>query len=154
MLQLGSGIVDNRDDIISDLETEVESLKAQLAHEKQAGREGARAVASLRKQLTPIYQALQQVFGHMEAIPGMDASSPTDHVHPARVSAAWEQWKQKLGKGGAKMIDALLIHGEMTRRQIAVATGYSPQNISNLTSELNKLSLITKNGDKIALRQL
>lgn len=149
MLQL-SGDVDNRDDIISDLETENESLKAQLAHEKQSGREGARAVAALRKQLTPLYQAMQMMFGHMEAI---NTDSAVNGATPA-VSAVWKAWKDRLGGQPAQLIDALLLHSELTSGQIAIAIGVNPKNVAQVIHKVNKAGLLNKNGGKFSLKQL
>ena len=150
-----SGDVDNRDEMIADLEAEVEGLKAQLAHEKQAGREGARAVAALRKQLTPLYQALQMVFGQMEAVTGADVA-PAGHAaaHDPRVSAVWASWKSKMPGQAAQVIDALLLHGEMNTQQIAIAIGCHRNTVPNLIFKLNKAGLLNKNGGRFSLKQL
>lgn len=140
----------------NELREEIRDLKEQLRAARNetaiAKRESGRALSALRKQLNPLYQALQMVYGELDTLVDEEVSSPT--TTNARTSAVWEQWKNKLDKGCSKAIDALLIHGEMTRRQLAIATGYSPQNVSNIVSKLNGASLITKNGDQIALRKL
>ena len=151
MLQL-SGDVDNRDALIASLEFEVETLKSELAREKQAGREGARAVLALRKTLTPLYQSLQMVFGQMETVSaGIDA--PSSAAIEPRVKAVWDNWKSKLGST-AKIIDALLLHGEMNTQQLSVATGFHRTTIPAHIFKLNKNGLINKNGGKFSLKQL
>lgn len=153
MLQLGTGIVDNRDDIISDLEAEVESLKASLAHEKQAGRDGARAVAALRKQLAPLYQAMQMVFGHIEAI-HIEDHGPTGPIVDKLKSAVWESWKSKIPGRTAQVIDALMVHGQMNSQQIGIAIGIHPNNVPPLLTKLKKAGLLIKNGHNYGLKSL
>ncbi len=141
------------EETIQRLEEQNDDLREQLRDARNetaiAKREAGRALSALRKQLNPLYQALQMVYGELDAVSDDDAAAPT-----AKTSAVWEQWKQKLDKGCSKAIDALLMHGEMTRRQLAIACGYSPQNVSNIVSKLNGASLIVKNGDRISLRKL
>lgn len=155
-MRLLEGVVaDPSDTEADDLRAEVRQLRADLsqarADTKTAQRESAHALNALRKQLSPLYRALQVVFGELDA-----AGIESDDAPPAnaRTTTMWGVWKDKLGKGPAKVIDALLLHGAMTRKQIAVASGYSPQNISNIISDLNKASLITKDGDRVTLRTL
>lgn len=148
-------VVDLRDEHISELETANRELEASLRQANtelaRVRRESQTALAALRKQLTPLYRALQSVFGELDAAQ-VDASESL--AMSARTSAAMQQWKEKLGKGPAKAIDALLLHGSMTRKQLAIATGYTPQNITNIIVALNKASLITKDGDRVTLRSL
>jgi outer membrane murein-binding lipoprotein Lpp len=137
-------------DTIRELREEVRQARTDTARAKQ---DSERAMCELRRQLGPLYKALQMVFGELDAAGVDEASSPVNSMN-ARTVAVWDQWKQKLDKGCAKAIDALLTHGEMTRRQLAIACGYSPQNVSNIISKLNSASLITKNEDRVALRAL
>lgn len=140
----------------NDMREEIRGLREQLRNAQRetatAKRDASRAMGELRRQLGPLYKALQMVFGELEAA-GVDGDEAAPNASP-RVSAVWAVWKDKLGKGPAKAIDALLLHGAMTRKQLAVATGYSPQNVSNIISDLNKASLITKDGDRVTLRTL
>lgn len=137
------------------LRDEVRELKRALGHAEsetaKAKQQASRATANLRRQLSPLYRALQDVFGELEELGGGDE---TTAAPSARTQQVWQVWKDKLGKGAAKAIDALLIHGSMTRKQLMVATGYSQANISNIVSDLNGASLITKDGDRVSLRQL
>lgn len=115
-----------------------------------AKREASQAVAALRKQLSPLYQALQLVFGEMARVGGEDELTPTS----ARVSAVWDSWKQKLPGNPAKVIDALLLHGEMNNTQIGIAIGIRRSNVPQLIFKLNQAGLINKNGTKYSLKQL
>lgn len=71
-----------------------------------------------------------------------------------REESVWESWKQRLGGQTAKVIDALLLHGEMNTTQIAIAIGTRRNNIPNLVFKLNQAGLINKNGGRFSLKQL
>jgi len=156
--------VDARDQEIESLRSEVRRLHRAVndADVKAArAREDAdRALSALRRQLSPLYRALQAVFGELDAAGVTDASSassPTagETAPPnARASAVWEAWKAKLGPSCAKVIDALLLHGEMNTTQLAIAVGMSRKPIPNLIYKLNQAGLITKNGGRFSLKTL
>ena len=104
-------------------------------------------IGGLRMSLEPQYKQLQGVFANLD--------KATTTVG-ATNSAVWEPWKQKLGGACARMIQALLDRGELTRTQLATLTGQSSNSGSYATnlSRLNSNGLLEKNGDKIRLRAL
>lgn len=142
------------DDALRELRDENRELRDQLREARAeitiAKRESARALSALRQQLNPLYRALQAVFGEIEAS-GIsdDGPAPTN----ARIAAVWENWKSKVGSS-AKLIDALLLHGEMNTSQLSVATGFHRTTIPAHVFKLNKLGLLNKNGGKFSLKQL
>lgn len=148
------GQTDNRDDLIKSLHAEVQQLRRDLrdaqAESSLARSEAGRSVAALRLQLTPLYRALQSVFGEIDAI-----SETTDGaVSNPRVTAVWESWKQKLPGKRADFIAALLEHGAMTGTQLRVATHTAAGSVASVIHDLKKLGLITKNGDRYSLKEL
>lgn len=149
-------IVDPHDDEITALENEVKRLRRELAIANgeiaKAKGESSRALSALRKQLAPLYRALQAVFCELDAA-GMDDAPPTHNDTP-RTIAIWENWKQKIRGQAAQIIDALLLHHEMTAQQIAIAIGIHRKNVPQLIFKLNKAGLIYKNGDRYSLKQL
>lgn len=142
-------------DELLDLRDLVRELKAELArsrNETRAARlEAVRAVSALRKELGPLYRSLQAVFGEIDAIVGDDeqAAAPT-----GRSSPVWESWKSKLPGNPAKIIDALLLHGEMNSQQIAIHIGIHRNNVPPLIYKLNKAGIIKKNGHNYSLKTL
>jgi len=146
---------DDRDQQIEALQDENRVLQAELT---KAQRDSARALASLRRQLTPLYQALQAVFGELDAVLVADAqetvSPPASAAQDARVVAVWASWKSKLGQGPAKVIDSLLLHGEMNTQQLAIATGYHRHTVPNHIHRLHQAGLVNKNGGRFSLKQL
>lgn len=126
---------------------------------ERATEDAVRAVSALRRQLTPLYRALQAVFGELDA-PGIgdsrDAEAPSSPpAQDARVRAVWESWKSKLGGTVAKGIDALLLHGELDTAQLAIAAGLDKRTVTNtVVYKLNGAGLINKNGGRFSLKQL
>lgn len=153
---------DDRDEQIAELQAELRETRAELLRAKadatQAKQDTARAVSALRRQLTPLYRALQAVFGELDAAGVTDGARPTTPASgagDARLKAIWDSWKERLGPTCAKVIDALLLQPEMTNRQIAVAIGTGRiQTIYDAVAKMNKVSLLTKNGDRYSLKQL
>ena len=111
-------------------------------------------VAELRTVLTPLYQGLCHIFGEIDRM-GVESSSPGGAA--PKSSAAWDSWKQKLGpnSAAAKIIDILMIHGELTHTQLRIHIGTSRmQTVYDAVSKLNKAALLNKNGDKFSLKEL
>lgn len=159
------GVIEPPDQEVERLQAENRKLKRQLSDAETEGaraREDAdRALGMLRKQLSPLYRALQAVFGELDAA-GVGTYEHPDPVpssmgaQPTRVAAVWESWKLKLGatSAPARVIDALLIHGAMNVPQLKVAGKMANQTVYDAVSKLNKLGLIDKNGGRYSLKQL
>lgn len=157
-MRLIEGVVDEPEDVrVAELEQEVRRLRRAVSDAEQAARDADRrageGVAALRRTLSPLYRALQTIFGEIESVAG--GESATD-VHPAnaRTAAVWASWKDKLGTGPAKVIDALLLHGEMNTAQLSIATGYHRNTVPQYVSACNKAGLLTKNGGRFSLKKL
>lgn len=154
MRLLEGQVTEQEDDEVADLRQQVKELQSDLAmarsETRAAQREAVRAVSALRKELSPLYRSLQAVFGEIDAVVGDEESaSPSP-----RSSAVWENWKSKMRGQAAEIIDALLLHKEMTAQQIAIAIGIHKKNVPQLIFKLNKAGLINKNGDRFSLKTL
>jgi len=149
---------DDRDERIADLEADVKNLQAEVqraqAEAKSARREATRALSALRQQLTPLYRAMQMVFGELDAA-GVDDAAPTGAAaQPPRVSAIWEAWKARMPGGPAKIIDALLLQPDLNTQQLAIAIGVHRNSIGQMIWKLNKAGLLQKNGNRFSLKAL
>jgi hypothetical protein len=162
-VKLLDGQVEITDDAAIDaLEAEIRDLKQDLRRAQQVARDAqanaAAALAPLRRQLTPLYRALQSVFGELDAAGVVEEtlgySSSTNNPAPPRTSAVWESWKSRMPGGPAKIIDALLVHGEMNTQQLAIATGVHRNSIPAMIFKLNKAGLLNKNGGRFSLKAL
>lgn len=134
------------------------ALTAATREARQAREDGSRALTNLRRQLSPLYRALQDVFGELDAAGASDDVPPsafgpgTATVDP-RTAAVWASWKGRMG-AAAPVIDALLLHGEMTTTQIGIAIQRSRKTVPALIFKLNRAGLINKNGNKFSLKSL
>lgn len=137
--EVNAEYVDSPDVRIDKLEREVASLRRELEAMGSA-------IIQLRHQLAPL-DVLRQAFGGAV----VEDTTPTADT---RIQAVWHSWKQKLGGSCGKVIDALLLHGEMNTRQLAIAVGLHRTTIPALIYKLNQAGLINKNGGRFSLKQL
>lgn len=130
------------------LREEIRELQDQLREARReiasAKREGAQALSNLRKLLKPWYQALQMIYGELDAA-GVDET-------PAASVAAWDDWKRRLGPACAKVIDALLLGGEMSVKGIAIAAKMGQQTVYQATSKMGQAGILVRNGSKFSLK--
>ena len=104
-------------------------------------------------ELTPLYRALQAVFGELDHAGVDDGPSVSSPAQNPRTSAVWDSWKSKVGAAG-KLIEALRLHGEMNTQQLAIATGLHRTTIPKHIYTLNKAGLLNKNGGRFSLKSL
>jgi len=142
---------------IESLQRELYQRNKQLAETEEALRQERlksaaleRGVAELRTVLTPLYQGLSHIFGQIDT---MDIGSGSA-IPSSKNSAAWEQWKQRLGGATARAIDALMIHGEMNQTQLRIILGCATRTVTNVVTALNQAKLIDKRDGKIRLKEL
>src|SRR5258708_28659771 len=89
-----TGEVDNRDEIIHQLRETVADLRRDLELTRAELSQGRRGVARLRQQLTPLHQALKDVFGEMDVIGESENARVADGPQISdRKRAVWESWK-------------------------------------------------------------
>lgn len=155
MRLIEGAVMADEDSELEALRDEVRRLNVDLSAARReasnARRDADRAMAELRRQLGPLYKAMQMVFGELDAAGIEDSSGPAPSN--ARVSAVWDSWKSRVGSS-AKVIDALLLHGEMNTGQLAVATGFHRTTIPAHVFKLNKLGLLNKNAGRFSLKKL
>jgi DNA-binding transcriptional ArsR family regulator len=163
-------------EVLPTVDPEIERLRAENRRlqrevadakiEAQRAREDAqRALSTLRRQLSPLYRALQAVFGELDAAgieetpaaaspSGAAPSGPSATGRDPRVVAVYESWKQRLGPAAAKVIDALLVHGEMNTTQLSIAAQMHRTNVPKAISKLNQAGLVNKIGGRFSLKPL
>ena len=151
----------NEDDVeIKKLKLRIRTLEREVEDERLAAQrardDATRAVGMLRRQLSPLYRALQAVFGELDLVAAAEPESAASSPSPAapRTSAVWEAWKSRLPPACGKVIDALLTHGELNSVQIKVAARLGTSTVSDAISKLNKAGLIDKNGGRYSLKKL
>lgn len=136
-------------------------LELELRAERRKNGAVENGVARLREALTPVYGGLQLIFGEIDAMGIEDI--PTDSrssasVADPRKAAVWDSWVEKLGgkdSFAGKMIMALLQHGALTSKQIAIHIGTKRmQTVYETTLKVNKAGILDKNGEKFSLKGL
>ena len=153
LLDVPDSQVDNRDQTILSLREQLRRANEDLLTERRKNAGVEAGVGELRQTLSPIYHAFQQVFGMIEDI-GIGEVAATGTT---KSNAAWDSWKQKLGSNSAaaKIIEILMVHGELTHTQLRIHIGTSRmQTVYDAVSKLNKAALLNKNGDKFSLKEL
>lgn len=138
---------DDRDTIIAGLRQQLREAREELAAERAKESCVEEGVAQLRHILSPLKEGLDRIFGILP-VGGESSSLAPRHI------AVWESWKQKLGEGPAKVIDALLLHREMNTQQLAIATGYHRTTIPAFVHKLTKAGLLNKNSGRFSLKEL
>lgn len=148
-----SDVVTGKDALIARLEDENARLRRELAEKDQQVEVDRKAIASgvtnLRRQLSPLYKALQQVFGELDVIGGDDAPLPPAASNGAR----WDDWKARLGPSCAKVIDVLLLGGEMSIVAIATTGRMGKRTVYDATSKMGQAGILVRNGNKFSLKQ-
>lgn len=125
---------------------DIDQLRRELATARADADKSRRAMAELRRQLGPLYRALQVVFG------ALDAAGVEDSPASGRSSGEWDEWKSRLGPSCAKVIDALLLGGEMTVKAIMVSAKMGPNTVYQATSKMGQAGILVKNGGKFSLK--
>ncbi len=145
--------------LIARREDRIRQLERELAEKDQviadAERHNVRAVGNLRRQLSPLYRALQQVFGEIDSVAPDDApyGAVSSSGADARTQAIWDSWKRKMG-AASPVIDALLLQPGMTQTQIGIAIGRARSTVPALIYKLKNAGLIVKDGDRYSLKAL
>jgi hypothetical protein len=138
---------------LSDAEALIADLEGQLARERTKSRQLERGVQELRTTLGPLYGALKLIYGEIDAM-GIEDSSPMA-TSGRSASPVWESWKNRLGGASARIIDILLMHGELNQEQIRIHIGTNrKQTIYDAIAKLNKAGIINKRDGKISLKEL
>jgi len=149
---------------IQDQRRQIAELENQVDDAVRDSAQAKRALGSLRKSLHPLYRSLQAVFGDLDLAGIVDEPQPITSGGPAgagavggidpRHAAVWANWKERLGAGPAKVIDVLLVHGEMTATQLRIACACRLDTVYRNVSTLKGAGLINKSGDKYSLKPL
>jgi chromosome segregation ATPase len=153
---LETSLPDERDSRIDELKAELRTAQRRAGdaeREAERAREDAtRALGALRAQLSPLYRALQAVFGELDTV--TSDMPQVDRPSTNRTSPVWDAWKSKLPPSCGKIIDALLIHGELNGQQIRVAAQMGKDTMYGAITKLNKAGVLTKNGGRFRLKEL
>jgi hypothetical protein len=137
---------------------ERDGMRAEIIRLRQRVNQIEAPAAALRTTLDPLYTALRAVMGEIEVIDPPDSPAPVAQagggVADSRVAEVWKSWKERLGPMCGKVIDALLLHGEMNTTQLSIAAQIHRTNVPKAIFKMNQAGLINKNGGRFSLKQL
>lgn len=134
------------------LQKELDEARDEVLVLRQASKDATQAIAALRKQLEPMYNALRMIFGEIDRVKAESVSSDLGSATEQNSAqhAKWEPWKRKLAVREWQVVETLLDHGPMTRPALATALRCHPDTVSQLVGKLK--AIIAKQGDKFVLR--
>lgn len=145
----GEVVDDGRDQEVESLKEQIRDLESQLADALAATarekRNAALAMGNLRRQLSPLYQALRSVFGELDAAGVGDETAPS-------TDARWESVKKRMPGRPAEFIDLLLVHQPMNVTQFVTLAKCSKQTAYNILSKLGQAGVVTNAGGRYSLR--
>lgn len=152
-------VIEERDDLrrqLRGLKEELREKEEQLEAARSGSVAAVKALKSLRIVLEPIHKALKMVFGELDAA-GIETEGQSESISSSpgtRSNLKWESWRQRLGGRKAEFIDLLLVHGEMSHKQLGAANHCSYQTSVDTIAALNKAGIIHKSGGKFSLKDL
>lgn len=148
------GKVDDRDTIIAGLRAQLQETREERDAARKRNQSADVGLKQLRETLSPLYRALQQVFGDLDDLGVQENSPATSTAIDGRKKAIWDSWKQKLGGLTGRAIDALLLHGAMNQTQLRIHLSCANGSVSNIVTALKKAGLINQVDGKISLKEL
>lgn len=136
---------------VRDLSTEVEEWRGKYESLWDNTIKYEAALKALRRQLGPLYNSLQMVFGDLDAVISEEPPAVFGGATPSAPSPdRYEQWKRKLGGKTADAITALQSHS-MTRGQVRIALASGWTTVDASLKKLRDLGLIEKVDGKFRL---
>jgi hypothetical protein len=140
---------DRRDELIRDLREQNKLLEDACRRAESRVAQASHGAAELRHVLSPLYRALQKIFGEL------DEAGIGDSNASVSGGSKWDAIKSRNPGRIAQAIDTLLLHGTMNTSQLAAAMKMDRSNCSNnVVTKMKSMGLIVKNGNEFSLRSL
>lgn len=139
------------------LEEEVRGLRHDLDEAQAKNETLERSLRNLRRQLSPLHNALRAVFGEIELAVGEEQYAPAANgagpQSESRTDPRWESWKAKIPGRPAEMIDLLLLHKSMGTKALMSAMHCAKDTVYGSAKKLNAAGLLATS-QPYSLRQL
>jgi hypothetical protein len=139
------------------LEDEARALRSELENERAQREKLQRSIVILRRQLAPLHHSLRAVFGEIELAVGEEEFVPPAPSGPAQPSSGtdprWESFKQTFPGAGARVIDALLAHQQMTITQLSALLKAHYDTVKGALYKLAKAGAVVKDGGQYRLNR-
>ena len=141
------GEIDDRDDIIEGLREKNRRLDEALRLERNKAGQAESGVKGLRRLLTPLYRALQQVFGEIDAMGIADAPTAAVTANGAE-DPRWRSFKERFPDTPAEIVDALLTHRQMSITELSGLLKAHYNTVNKALATLTKAGAVVKDGGR------
>jgi hypothetical protein len=137
------------------LEDENRSLRRDLEDAVADKEKYARSIRNLQSTLLPFHRAFRVLFGEMDLAVGEATAGPANPSAPAEQGndPRWESFKNRFPGVGARIIDALQIHGDMQVTHLATFVKAAKGTVYNAGDKLSAAGAITRAGGIWSLKR-
>jgi len=136
------------------LENELRSTKHDLEDMIAERDRLARTIKNLQTTLNPMHRALSALFGEIDLAVGEDvAPASNGHAPSSATDPRWQSYKDRFPGVPAKIIDALLTHGEMKVSHLIKFVGAAHGTVYNAGDKLQGAGAINRNGGVWSLKR-
>ena len=140
------------------LEEELLAVRRELDDANREKDRLERTLRNLRQQLSPLHRALRAVFGEIELGIGEETFSTASPSSAPQTSGSvdprWQSWKEKLPGRPAEMIGMLLLHQQMSTKQLMAAMHCGKDAVYAAAYKLSQAGLVSQNGGRYSLKSL
>ena len=112
------------------------------------------ALTRLRSMTLPFYQLLRAVHGEIDALGIEDAPQAANGSAAKTGNPKWDNWKQKMPGRPAEMIDLLLLHENMSTKQLMAAMHCAKDTVYQAAYKLGQAGLVVNNGGRYSLKEI
>jgi hypothetical protein len=138
------------------LEDEARSLRREVEDLTADKQRLGRSVENLRRILGPIHNGLRALFGEIELAIGEEMppfANPSSTPSSDQFDPRWESYKKRFTGVPSKIIDALLIHGEMQITPLAKLIGRHPETTRVAASKLKAAGALQNSAGMWSLKR-
>jgi chromosome segregation ATPase len=144
-----------------EIEEQLRTARRDLEDAQLENERIGRSIKALRQQLSPLHRALRAVFGEIELAVGEEEQRPngasqTAAPQTAASNSRWESYKNSFPGAPARIIDALLSHGELGLSQLSTVCRLHYDTVVSAVAKLTKAGATVKDsgkGGKVRLNQ-
>jgi FtsZ-binding cell division protein ZapB len=125
------------------LEDENRKLRRDLEDAQAEKERLSRSVKHLRDMLGPFYRGFRALFGEIELAVGESVANGAAVSQSSNSDPRWESYKKQLGNIAGEIVDALLVHNEMTLMQLAKLLHHDYKTIAKIAGQLRSAGAVT-----------
>ncbi len=145
MLTADQALIARLEARVRDLERELVEKDQQIAGSRHLVDQGMR---SLRRQLSPLYKALQQVFGELDELAPEVSAQPAASMGVAgNNNDYWATWKSRLRPAVGRVIDALIETPHLGSTHLAATLRMDPRTVRDALASMRKVGILATSAE-------